>query len=111
MDAGNQAAAVSVLHQTAANLGGIETNAADFTPSLLELLFGNNRPQVKVPFYCCEIGLTETRGAQLGSLSAEMRRLSVQFVVRLHQSGGRAASPASGILLCHNRREICRPQV
>lgn len=61
MDAGNQTAAVSFLHQTAANLGGIETNAPDFTPSLLELLFGNNRPQVKVPFYCCEIGLTETR--------------------------------------------------
>lgn len=64
MDAGNQTAAVSFLHQTAANLGGIETNAPDFTPSLLELLFGNNRPQVKAPFYCCEIGLRETRDAR-----------------------------------------------
>lgn len=59
MDAGNQSAAVRFLHQTAANLGNIETNAAAFTPSLPELLFGNNGPRVKVPFYCSEIGLAE----------------------------------------------------
>lgn len=92
MDAGNQTVAVRFLRQTAANLGSIETNAPDFTP---ELLFGNNRPQVKVPFYCCDV-------------ISRKDQPSVQFVVRLHQSGGRAAS---GILLCHHRWEICRPQV
>lgn len=51
MDAGNQTAAVRFLHPTAANLGGIETNAPDFTP---ELLSGNNRPQLQLPFYCSD---------------------------------------------------------
>lgn len=59
MDAGNQTAAVRFLHQTAANLGSIETNAPDFTPTLSELLFGNNPPQFKFCAYCSEIGLTE----------------------------------------------------
>lgn len=36
--------------------------------------------------------------------------ISLWFVVQLHQKGGQTPSLAPGILLCHNRWEVCRPQ-
>lgn len=94
MDAGNQTTAARFL-PAAANLSSIETNAADFTPTLPELLFGNNPPQLKVCFYCREIGLTgnkQTRpGRGLVHAHVQILRLCVRFVVQLCKIGGRAS--------------------
>lgn len=127
MDACNQTAGCTVerfLHKTSPNQYSIETNT--FTPSVRE-----NPHQVKVCVFIvprldsakttCSIFYAWVSGGfvhwPVSYLMHVQNRNPMQsliplwFVVQLHQKGGQTPSQAPGILLCHNRWEVCQPQV
>lgn len=127
MDACNQTAGCTVerfLHKTSPNQYSIETNTSHLQSGRIHiklrsvcLLFQDWIQQKQhVPYSTPESREVFVHWPVSYLMHVQNRNpmqslISLWFVVQLHQKGGQTPSQAPGILLCHNRWEVCQPQV